>query len=332
MKKTLAPIYQREWYSSPIERELIAFLEQTIFHPLLEATEQPARLNEDTRPKDHSALWDALLAGIIWFSNGVFYGAFDSAISRELRAMGARRTGENFYLPVEQIPIALRGVLALSAARSTAIHESILTTLNAIEEHIQKAPTGFSFEKEVDNVVSDLQEQLVQSVSSVEGLAPVTPVPAGFSGHLREVAATDLDRAIKNFSAEQTRLLRERVRKNLSEGGRVDRLSKVIETEFGVSKRKARFLADQETSLLVSKFRETRYRDLGCTDYIWETAHDEKVRPTHGESNNHRILDGRKFSWGSPPVVDSATGRRCHPGEDYGPCRCVARPVINFFA
>lgn len=332
MKKTLTPLYQREWYAAPIERELIAFLEQTIFNPLRDVMALPTRVNEEKRHEGHSALWDALLAGIVWYANGLFSGAFDAAISRELRALGARRTGDNFYLAQDQIPIALRGVLAISAARSTAIHESLIAVLNAIEEHIQKAPTGFSFQKEVDNVVSDLQEQLVQSVSSVEGLAPVTPVPMGLSDRLRETVATDLDRAVKHFSVEQTKLLRDRVRKNLSEGGRVDRLSKVIETEFGVSKRKARFLADQETSLMVSRFRETRYRDLGCTEYIWETSHDELVRPTHGESNNHRALDGRKFSWDQPPIVDSATGRRCHPGEDFGPCRCVARPVINFHA
>ena len=76
--------------------------------------------------------------------------------------------------------------------------------------------------------------------------------------------------------------------------------------------------------------REKRYRELGSTEYVWETAGDGKVRPTHGESNDHRSLNGRRFSWDAPPIVDAASGRRCHPGQDFGPCRCVARPILVF--
>ncbi|MDR1706162.1 MAG: hypothetical protein LBS19_15970 [Clostridiales bacterium] len=39
-------------------------------------------------------------------------------------------------------------------------------------------------------------------------------------------------------------------------------------------------------------------------------------------------LNGKKFSWSDPPVVDGRSGRRCHPGQDYQ-CRCAALPVFN---
>ena len=44
--------------------------------------------------------------------------------------------------------------------------------------------------------------------------------------------------------------------------------------------------------------------------------------------DSHRHLNGKRFSWNDPPVVDARTGRRCHPGQDYQ-CRCVALPVFD---
>ena len=96
-----------------------------------------------------------------------------------------------------------------------------------------------------------------------------------------------------------------------------------IESEFGVSKRKAEFLADQEAGLVTAKYRKIRYDSLGVQEYVWQTSGDIRVRPDHAALNN------RRFAFSNPPVCDNATGRRCNPGEDYR-CRCVPRPIVNF--
>ena len=44
---------------------------------------------------------------------------------------------------------------------------------------------------------------------------------------------------------------------------------------------------------------------------------------------DHKRLNGKIFSWNDPPVIDTRTGRRGHPGDDYQ-CRCVAIPVFDF--
>lgn len=49
------------------------------------------------------------------------------------------------------------------------------------------------------------------------------------------------------------------------------------------------------------------------THYVWRTAGDDKVRPSHAAN------DGHVFAWDDPPD----TG---HPGEEEG-CRCWAEPV-----
>lgn len=62
--------------------------------------------------------------------------------------------------------------------------------------------------------------------------------------------------------------------------------------------------------------------DAGVEKYMWVTAGDAKVRPSH------RALDGEIASWDDPPLKseDSDIEEDCDPGQDYG-CRCVASPI-----
>ena len=330
MNISLPPIYHRDFYAYMVEKEVMGHFKEVLFDPLF-AELQMARVNEAPE-KEHPVVWDALLAGTLWYASGVFTGFLNAAVSRELRAMGAVRVASGFALKAENVPLALRGAISLVQARSGTLHRSILALLDSMEKIVPEAPVDLTLSKTVDSITEDLQKQLVQSFSAAKELSPPSPVPPGTTEVLRGQLATGTERAIKNFSVEAIQQLRRHVAQNLSDGGRTDRLAKIIETEFGVTQRKARIIAEAETSNLVSTFRQERYESLGCTEYIWSTSHDERVRPTHGESNNHRILDGRRFSWASPPVVDSATGRRCHPGQDYGPCRCTVRPLVPITA
>lgn len=318
-----------QWMAALIERPAgkirVLQFEAPILVLLREAFRCPGITRENEikeRDPRHSAVWDALAAGVIWYAHGVFTGTFDAAISRELRALGARRVGAAFALAIDEVPMVLRGVIGMSVQRSEMLHKAVLATLDAIETNLPQAPTGVQLGDVVDKITDDLQEQLVQSVSSVEGLPAPSQIPPGMPETLRETLATNTDRAIKDFSLEATQQLRAKVQANIAAGGRTDRLAKIIEVEFGVAKRRARFIADQETSLLVSKFREQRYRDLGATEYVWDTSHDEKVR------HDHRELDGKTFSWDNPPITNRATGARNHPGEDFN-CRCVPRAKLN---
>ncbi len=304
------------------EEEIVAYFEEAIFDGLFAAVGIEERRNEQ-----QTALSAALAAGTVWYLEGRFYGAFNAAISRELRALGAVKGLASFSLPREQLPFGLRGKIEESRQKSEVTHHRVLETLiiAASLASLQEVPTGIRFEKTVDKMTADLQKQFTRTVSSV---AEVPAIPPVLKEEMLQQITQGTDFAVKNFSVESTTELRKKVLQNLQEGGRADRLVAIIETEFGVAKRKARFIAENETSLATSKFREERYKSVGADSYIWSTSGDGKVRPTHGESNNHRVLEGRTFAWSSPPIVDAATGRRRHPGQDYN-CRCVALPVIN---
>lgn len=105
--------------------------------------------------------------------------------------------------------------------------------------------------------------------------------------------------------------------------GRSNRdIVKDIQTQFGVSRNKAKFYATDQLSKLNADITHQQQTECGVEEYVWSSSRDQRVRERHAQ------LDGTKHRWDTPPIVDTKTGRRAHPGEDYR-CRCVALPVFN---
>ena len=99
-------------------------------------------------------------------------------------------------------------------------------------------------------------------------------------------------------------------------------IGRQIQEAYGIEKRHAQFIARDQTAKLNADLTQSQQTDAGGSEYIWSDAGDNRVRPRHEQ------LNGKRFKWSEPPIVDENTGRRCHPGEDYN-CRCVALPVFN---
>ncbi len=103
-----------------------------------------------------------------------------------------------------------------------------------------------------------------------------------------------------------------------------------VQDEYAKSKEFAQEMSSDQVSMLNAELTKTIHEDAGVTHYVWVSQHDDRVR------TSHRAFDGKMFSWQSPPdgwyITKSKglilTGRRCHPGEDYG-CRCRAKPVFD---
>lgn len=130
-----------------------------------------------------------------------------------------------------------------------------------------------------------------------------------------------------NWIAENTRLIKSIpqqylsdvegvIRNGVSQGLSSRDLAKQIEARFGVSQSRAKLIAVDQTAKANAALTEYRQKDLGVTEYIWETSNDERVRP------KHKAADGKRYSWDKPPAVTGGY----HPGRDIR-CRCWARSV-----
>lgn len=125
---------------------------------------------------------------------------------------------------------------------------------------------------------------------------------------------------IKTIPEDTLDKMRDIVYDGFTNGKTTTRMAKDIQKAYSVSRKRAIFIARDQTAKLNGQIQRAQQMDAGITEYIWYTCQDERVRKSHKE------LNGQKFSWDAPP--ENSDGRKCHPGQDYN-CRCIGRPVFN---
>ncbi len=265
------------------------------------------------------ALAQALRSGRVQYEAGVFSGNFSAAISRDIMATGARFVKfESVYkLDPARVPGWVVAEATVYASAAKAMHHQLLRAFDDAQENLNRALETKSVDATL--AIGELASGWKDAATVLE-VNPELSHPA--LDRLRRKYDENMKLYIRDFANEEIPELRQIVRENAEQGYRADRLIQAIEGRYDVSKSKATFLAKQETSLLVSKFREERFRETVGDRYTWLTSGDQRVR------HDHRILNGKEFSYDHPPVTNLQTGAKNNPGEDFG-CRCVARPVLR---
>lgn len=313
--KTLTPLVLREKYFASIEAEIQRIFNILIYRPLNEILGgKTIEITNSLRD-----LADAVANGRIAYEGGRFTGKFSSTLSKELRRIGARYNplSRSWSLPLEQLPADLRIAQAAADARITAIRKEMIRVMDNIKpDSVSKLSDA---QAQYGRTVEAIQADFEKATSAIA--IPVTLTPAQRDIIAREWGQ-NLDLYIQGWVDQNIVKLREQVMKNAFAGGRAESLQKMLQDNYGTSKSKAKFLARQETALLMSKYQETKYADIGITKYRWSTSHDERVRPDHAR------LNGQVFTFDQPPVTDRKTGARNNPGEDFN-CRCIAVPVVE---
>lgn len=128
---------------------------------------------------------------------------------------------------------------------------------------------------------------------------------------------------IKSIPGDTLEDMRKIIKSGFLDGKSTTRIMKDIQHRYKVGKSRASLIARDQVGKLNAAVTEAQQRDAGIEEYYWCDCGDGRVR------KSHKRLNGRKFRWDTPPVVDEKTGRRCHPGQDYQ-CRCRAKPVFKF--
>jgi uncharacterized protein with gpF-like domain len=104
-------------------------------------------------------------------------------------------------------------------------------------------------------------------------------------------------------------------------GGAAYELSKEIREKYGISARRAAFIASDQNAKARTTFEQSRRAELGITTAVWKHSHaGRKPRPTHV------AMDGKKFSI-AKGMFDPAEQAFIQPGT-LPRCRCTSRAVI----
>jgi len=311
--KFLKPLIFREKYFAHIEDEINFIFEQLIYDPLLKLLQA----EHSEIKNDKNLLLNFIRSGRVYFDGEIFTGERSAKITRAFLEMGAkydkRRNGWKFSV----IPAEVQSAVGIAQTNFKVMNQKILNLLDNIDiNRIDLAP----FKEAYENSLTLMNEDLDHTLKSINIPMKLT---VDMKGKIAAAWGENLKLYIKNWTGENIIKLREEVLKNAARGQRAGNLVNLIQANYGVSKSKAKFLARQETSLLMSAFREERYKDGGINKYRWAGVMDERERP------DHKLLENKIFTWDNPPVVDRKTGRRAHPGEDFN-CRCIAVPLLEF--
>ena len=269
--------------------------------------------------KDKTPLIKAILEGKVQYIDNHFEGKFTSSISKEIRQMGGKWDSrrKSWSIKGEKLTYDVQTAIGQVSDKMMRVSNRINQHLNKIEDSFKENPS-FTLEKYFVDTIDKLDQRFEEGIANIVVAPVMTPE---MKENLAAEYTNNMNLYIKGWMDESVVRLRKRVQRNAFDGYRSSKLVKEIEHDYQVSHNKARFLARQETSLLMSQFREERYKSAGVERYQWSTSGDQRVRPYH------KRLDGRVFSWDNPPIVDES-GRRAHPGQDFG-CRCIAIPIID---
>lgn len=321
MKKTreLRPLRERPEYYEHIEKYLRDYLRKQIYEPLvLIMRRKPSQVIQNAK---YDALGDAILSGKIQRVDTHFEGKFSSQVSKELKALGAKWDRSNGWwsIPTSSLPLSSRGAIGTASVRADEMGSRLKEFLGRANP--KDIAAGVNLDDMYMQTMGKFNKDFEASMKSVAVQVKFTP------DQMQRVAkeyTQNMQLYIQEFTEKEITDLRQKVMINLGNGFRYEGMVKDIQDSYGVSERKAKFLARQETSLLTTKIKQVRYQDAGVNKYKWRCV---TGTPQHPVRPMHKELDGTNHTWDNPPTVDK-NGSRKHPGQDYG-CRCVAIPIVE---
>lgn len=139
--------------------------------------------------------------------------------------------------------------------------------------------------------------------------------PAGEVMRAQLAQQVDLITSMPRDAAERVQRL---TMQALEDSGRAASLVEEIQRTGKVVEARARLIARTEVGRTQSLLTEARAVHIGSEGYIWRTAKDTDVRPSH------KAMQGKFVAWIDPPTLDGMTG---HAGA-LPNCRCYADVVI----
>lgn len=197
-----------------------------------------------------------------------------------------------------------------------------------IADELQRDMEAYGLEHRVEDMAKLTRKLSIgewkKAVESTLGIQLADDYYTGelFKKLMKEWIDNNVD-LIKTIPNDSLTKMRELVLEGYREGKPTTTIVKEIQKVYGTERRHAQLIARDQIAKLNGQITRLQQEDAGVTEYIWSTSGDSRVRPSH------KALDGKRFKWSDPPVVDPKTGRRCHPGEDYQ-CRCVALAVFDY--
>lgn len=317
-------------YANLMYRYISSFLIDFLFKDILKVIKPIEKYYNN----DINVLIESIQRQQIQYVDGYFYGKFNAKISTEIKKLGGvwDKRKKAFKIDKSLLPQNIIGAIAYASIYSKVMNEAILSILNSLNfEKIAPELKPF-LDEPLENILNEMQDEAnyrfggkkyrkdeEDKRKDFEKAITINPtVDEPTRERLKQEYTENITLSIKNFTDKEIIKLRESVEKNLFTGlDNNQSLVSFIQKEFNTTLHKARFLARNETKLFVMNYNLAEFKQIGVTQYIWRTSHDERVR------ESHKLMDGKVVDIDTPPTE---TGGK-HAGFDYN-CRCKMLPVL----
>lgn len=296
-------ITHHDYQTAALNKEMAKYVEDVFETPIVSLT-APEPMPPEDSPAADIILWALLYGGLKW-DGRYFTGRFSAKVSRALRLLGAKPTADGFEL--EKPPMALHSVRARAKAKTDEALGALAVFLTAVEAHLDEAHTGIPSAQVYRDLMKELDSQWGEDAQP----PPITEIEeyqASVNLTAKEIVRAEVQKAV------------EQVAKLRQEQATLHEIVEHLHVNTQHAKRRTRMVADNLTAEAVAGYRKRQAIAIRSPGYVWCTRCDSLVR------SDHAHLEGRFFSWDEPPVTNTATGSRNHPGEDYN-CRCTPKIV-----
>lgn len=310
----------KQAYTKLIEKALSSYLWEGIYEPMFEIM----NLKKPKAQNEYNPIQEALINGNIFYIKeaGGFKAKirFTSAQSRILKNWGAQYNSREkmWKIHYEKLPQTILVAIAQNQTFSKEKINAVAEFLKEVENNLPYLVETMVFDKEVITILDDAGNEVKKNVKHLKVIKPELS-----EKQKQEIARTYTenmkDYVIKDFAQERIPEMRRKIQELVLQGYRIDKVQELLQKEYGIAARKAKFLAQNETAIMLAEYKKVTYKEMGFNKFIWKTIMDGKERELHKQLNN------TVWSYDDPPVIDERTGQKGLPGETYN-CRCEQVP------
>ena len=184
-------------------------------------------------------------------------------------------------------------------------------------------PMAERFAEESDKSSDVAVKSSIRQLSDKLTLSTKT-ITSGPLSDILNATVTENVGLIKSIPAQYLGGVQQAVMRSITTGNGMQDLLPFLQKHKGITLRRARMVATDQTKKAFSGLSKARMQAIGVEEYQWlhtsGSRHPRKL---------HIAMNAQIYRYDDPPIIDDKTGERGIPGQAIN-CACRMRPILNF--